>query len=146
MNNSYKTAITRTKLSSPMRFLKDNNHLIGDCLDYGCGKGFDADYLKIKKYDPHFHNFWPDQLFDTITCNYVLNVIDHEEAVKIIKRIQSLLKWGGIAYITVRRDIENEGITKKGTLQRNVYLNAPTVVETTRFHIYCITRIMEGII
>ena len=52
MDNSHKTAIKRNKLSAPMRYLSENNLLKGDLLDYGCGRGDDADLLSMDKYDP----------------------------------------------------------------------------------------------
>ena len=76
--NSHKTAITRTKMSAPVKFLKGQGLLQGRTLDYGCGKGFDADVLQCSKYDPHFSPELPKGKFDTIICNYVLNVIESE--------------------------------------------------------------------
>ena len=54
--NAYKTAITRKKPSLPMRWLAKEGLIPSriDTLDYGCGKGFDADYFGMDKYDPHF--------------------------------------------------------------------------------------------
>ena len=51
MNKSYKTAKSRQTLSVPMRYLR--LCLNGRLLDYGCGKGSDADALGMEKYDPH---------------------------------------------------------------------------------------------
>ncbi len=58
--NAHKTAIRRTRgLSVPMKVL---GHLIGDVtvLDYGCGRGEDADKLNFKKFDPHFFPDMPE--------------------------------------------------------------------------------------
>ena len=139
-----KTAIKRNKPSAPMEFLKDSGYLKGQIMDFGCGKGMDADTYKMSKYDPYY---FPVQLerykdtYDTITCNYVLNVLPKDEEKKVLKNIQSLLTEEGKAYITVRRDIKKEGITSKKTFQRNVELRLPVVVEKARrFCIYLLTK------
>jgi hypothetical protein len=137
-DQSYKTAIVRSNLSSPMKVLEDRGLLAPPILDYGCGRGFDADYLEIEKYDPHYFPAFPARTFDTITCNYVLNVLQKGCENSILGSIKSLLKPGGIAYITVRRDIKQEGFTNKGTFQRNVILDLP--VEYEKKGAYCIYR------
>lgn len=127
---SHKTAITRSKISVPMRKLIENDLLTPEqtILDYGCGKGSDAQFLLEKGfdmsgYDPYFFprtEVLKDEFFDVVTCNYVLNVIKldsiEEELLQNIKRV---LKPGGIAYITVRRDVKQDGYTSKGTYQRD---------------------------
>lgn len=138
---SYKTAITRTKISAPTRLLftqgKFNKDF--DVLDYGCGKGFDADTLGFDKYDPHYFNTFPTKQYDIIVCNYVLNVVPKELELGIIREIKALLKPMGTAYITVRRDIKKEGITKTGTFQRNVHL--PFVIHEENNN-YCMYRFL----
>ena len=137
-DKSHLTAITRRALSVPMRYLDNAGLLSGEVLDYGCGKGFDADELGLRKYDPHFFpgSFigWAD--FDTITCNYVLNVMPADYAGDVLEEIRSLLKPDGVAYITVRRDVAVDGHTAKGTYQRNVVLDLPVVHE--KKGAYCI--------
>lgn len=138
---SYKTAISRNKLSAPMQYLLNKNFISGNCLDFGCGKGFDANTLNLHKYDPHFYPTLPNILFDNIFCNYVLNVIPLEQENKILNEIKALLKTGGRAFITVRRDISVEGYTVKGTLQRNVILSLPIVYESkNKFCIYLLEK------
>ncbi|MBY0525572.1 MAG: hypothetical protein K2R98_19360 [Gemmataceae bacterium] len=84
MNASGRTAITRTSLSAPMAWLHQQGKLTGKCLDYGCGKGFDCDALGILGFDPNHRKSLADLKamltggFRTITCNYVLNVIESE--------------------------------------------------------------------
>jgi 2-polyprenyl-3-methyl-5-hydroxy-6-metoxy-1,4-benzoquinol methylase len=140
-NKSHLTAITRKKLSQPTRYLLDNNLLDGRILDFGCGKGFDTDFLTekgfdITGYDPYFRPEKPTGQFNTIICNYVLNVLSENEANKVIDEIKSLLVHGGFAYITVRRDINKEGHTKRGTFQRIVKLNLPILKENKNFCMY----------
>jgi hypothetical protein len=132
MKDSYKTAIDRDKPSTPMRWLEENNLLGGKFdrkLDYGCGRGFDADYYNMIGYDPHFRPKLPTGKFRIIVCNYVLNVVSQLEANFILYNIRALLVESGVAYITVRRDIKVDGLTDKGTYQRNVKLDLPKVNE-----------------
>jgi hypothetical protein len=102
----------------------------GRNLDYGCGKGLDAQIYGMEKYDPHYY---PDSqhlefsAFDLITCNYVLNVIEKEsDRIGIMARIYGLLADGGVAYISVRDDRANlKGHTKRGTWQGHITLDLP---------------------
>jgi len=142
MNKSYKTAIHRKRLSGPAKYLSENGLLRGDVLDYGCGRGGDASKLDIDSYDP-YHN--PDgldegKLYDTIMCNYVLNVIvDAEERYEVIAKIRSLLKEGGIAYISVRNDIKNlNGYTSIGTWQGFIHLPYTVYKRSSQFVMYII--------
>jgi ubiquinone/menaquinone biosynthesis C-methylase UbiE len=139
--NAYKTAISRSKPSSPMRNLALAGKLYGRMLDYGCGKGFDADYYNMTKYDTHYQPTFPEGEFDVITCNYVLNVIQGlMERMEVIANIYRLLAPTGKAYITVRRDVEGEVITKKGTFQKDIYLNLPILWENSNFCTYVLTK------
>ena len=112
-------------------------------LDYGCGRGDDARIMGIHSYDPHYN---PDERmlerkWSAITCNYVLNVVDETTATSIIEKIRSMLIDDGVAYISVRRDIKKEGLTSKGTFQRNVVLDLPVLYEKKKsFAIYKLTR------
>jgi hypothetical protein len=107
-NDSRKTARTRKTLSVPMRWLKDNTPMAGRRLDFGCGKGFDAEQLGMEKYDLNFEPKMPAGLFDTITCNYVLNVIESpEERMSVEDQIIRHLNPGGVAYISVRDDLKD---------------------------------------
>jgi hypothetical protein len=133
---SYRTAIARKKLSAPAQFLKDNGKLVGRCLDFGSGRGFDAEQLGVEQYDPHWHPVEPYGFYDTIMCNYVLNVIDTMLEPVTIDKVRHLLAWGGKAYFTVRRDVKKEGYTSRGTFQRNVVLDFPVVCENKSFCIY----------
>ena len=144
MNKSHLTAIARNRPSVPMKRLAKANRLEGlKMLDYGCGRGFDADYYNMDKYDPYHHR--NDEIFkigqyDVITCNYVLNVIESAyEREKTIDNLRLLLKKGGLAYITVRRDIKTEGYTKKGTYQENIQLNLPILWENSQFCTYILS-------
>lgn len=140
MNQSYKTAITRNKPSKPMRILEEhevfNGGIIG--LDYGCGKGFDADYYGLDKYDPHY---FPKPVllgkYEVITCNYVLNVIpDVIDRDNVLDKIKSLLSPEGVAYISVRRDLSAPIVKGRGCDQVLVELNLPVLYKDNATCIY----------
>ena len=124
---SHLTAIERTKLSFPAKFLLRQNLLKGKILDFGCGFGSDVKLLKqkgfdITGYDPHYFPLYPEQKFDTIICFYVLNVLFPEEQANVLMEVSHLLKPGAKAYYAVRRDIRREGfrehyVHKKPTYQ-----------------------------
>ena len=134
---SHCTAISRKKPSVPMRHLAKLGLLEnGQRLDYGCGRGFDADFFHMDRYDPHYSPRKPTKKYDTISCNYVLNVVSQFDGDNILEEIKGLLQPSGFAYITVRRDIKKEGFTSKGTYQRNVILDLPILKETKTYCIY----------
>jgi len=116
------TAITRKKLSLPMKNLIAQSLITGRSLDYGCGKGFSAEELGMSKFDPHYAPERPEGKFDTITSNYVLNVVNEEDVNGIIEDIKSLLKDDtSRAYLSVRRDVKQEGFTKRGTYREMLF-------------------------
>ncbi len=129
---SHLTAIERTYLSSPAKFLLEKNLIQGKVLDFGCGFGNDVKLLRqkgfdITGYDPYYFPPPPDDNFDTIICFYVLNVLFPEEQANVLMEVSHLLKPTGKAYYAVRRDIKREGfrehyIHKKPTYQCNVKL------------------------
>lgn len=138
--NSWKTAIVRTKLSAPVRYLREHRLIKGYVLDYGCGRGFDATYLGWDKYDPHYYPDDPSFLYDTIICSYVLNTLPKSREREILDDIRQYLRFFGHAYITVRRNVKKPGYTKLGTYQRNVRLDLPVVTENADFCIYDMAR------
>ncbi len=143
MNKSHLTAISRKKLSAPMRHLCNAALLVGRCLDYGCGRGFDADELEMVGYDPHHRTRKPRGKFDTITCNYVLNVIESaSERASVVAVLRSLLRKGGKAYISVRNDKANlNGLTSRGTWQGLIDLDLPLVKSTAGFKMYLLEKV-----
>lgn len=145
-NNPHLTAIERTSLSFPTRWLKDKNLLCGEILDYGCGFGFDTDELQkqgynIVGYDNYYRPHYPDKRFDTIICNYVINVLEAEEQAEVLMSISELLKPTGTAYFAVRRDLKKEGfrmhyVHKKPTYQSNVILPYRSLFQNDNCEIY----------
>lgn len=141
-----------------MKYLDNHNKLAGkNMLDYGCGKGMDAQIFNMDKYDPHYTGGRVVEsvtglelelkemagLYETVTCNYVMNVIEDEsERAEVLTNITSLLCPGGKAYITVRRDPQVvEGYTKTGTYQSAVELDLPVLVERKgKFIIYVLKK------
>ncbi len=130
MNASAKTAITRKNLSLPMAYLLETGKLQGECLDYGCGKGFDCDSLGMDGYDLNHRPHLPTAQYDTIICNYVLNVIEtHDARWGVVRHILKLLKPGGTAYISVRNDSFKEGYTSTGSWQGKVSVPFGTLIK-----------------
>lgn len=145
-NNPHLTAIKRDSLSFPTRWLKGKNLLYGEILDFGCGFGFDTDDLQkqgynIVGYDNYYRPGFPKKRFDTIICNYVLNVLEPEEQAEVLMSVSELLKPTGRAYFAVRRDLKTEGfrihyIYKKSTYQCNVLLPYKSIFKNENCEIY----------
>jgi len=109
---------------------------MGRCLDYGCGRGRDADTYVLEGYDPAWRPQRPTGTFDTILCTYVLNVVDEVVQEAILDDLKGLLSPGGKAYISVRRDLPREGKQGRGCWQRFVVLEAPILVDNGRWATY----------
>jgi ATP adenylyltransferase len=140
-DKAHLTAIKRNKVSAPVRWLSDAGLIQGwDILDYGCGRGFDADAFQMEKYDPHYFPTYPTKMYDLIICNYVLNVVDLPKQVEILQNMSNLLKVDGVAFVIVRRDVKQNGFTSRGTYQRNVVLGAPVIKQTATYCIYRLTK------
>jgi len=132
---SYNTAIKRSKPSAPLKYLLDKDLLYGNILDYGCGRGFDSEYLRglnysVDSYDPHWNpNGINRDSYDSIFCNYVLNVLQTDsEILSVMQKATSFLSDNGKAYFAVRRDVKKVGFTSRG-FQRKVFLSAPILYE-----------------
>jgi len=145
-NNPHLTAIERTSMSFPTRLLKERNMLIGEILDFGCGFGFDINQLQksgynIVGYDNYYRPEYPEKRFDTIICNYVLNVLEPNEQAEVLMAVSELLKPTGKAYFAVRRDLKNEGfrthyVHKQPTYQSNVILPYKSIFVNENCEIY----------
>ena len=141
MTQSYKTAIKRNKLSTPMRYLKERGLLTGKILDYGSGFGNDALLIGASQYDKHYQQKYPKgQQFDTITCNYVLNVATGSEQVEILTNIHELLTTNGKAYIAVRSDLKMKEQPGRGCIQVQVHLTLPLIGQNGNFRMYMMEK------
>lgn len=130
--HSHLTAKERDKVSYPTRRLYNLGVIEGDVLDFGSGFGKDVEFLNSKNisctaYDPHHAPNYPNRKFDTIICQYVLNVLLPEEQAAVLMSVSELLKPTGKAYFTVRRDLKRFGyrthyVHKVSTYQCNVKL------------------------
>ena len=146
INHPYLTAIKRTAFSVPTRYLLEHNLLKGRILDFGCGHGFDTDELKnqgyeIIGYDYYYRSDFPEGKFDTIICNYVLNVLEPYAQAEVLMNVTNLLRPKGTAYFAVRRDIEVEGfrihaVHKQYTYQCNVKLPYKSLVVNKSYELY----------
>ncbi len=135
--NSHKTAISRKTGSRPLQDLIVDKLINGDVLDYGAGKGADTKYLidlgyTAIGYDPYYTPDMPQRKFDTVFCNYVINVIsDYATRTALVNILLSKCKRGGHVIITTRTTKEinknaingdwrslNDGfLTSRGTFQ-----------------------------
>lgn len=144
--NSHLTAKERDSLSFPAKFLLQNNFLVGDILDFGCGFGKDVEILKSKKinitgYDKYYFPEYPTSTFDTIMCLYVLNVLLPEEQAMVLMELSRLVKPSGKVFIAVRRDLQFEGfrthkLHQKKTYQCVVTLNSKSIFRNDFCEIY----------
>ncbi len=124
MQTAARTAISRICPSAPTKWLAAQGLLNGRVLDYGCGRGFDCAHYGFVGYDPHWQPEDPGSGFDTIICQYVLNVIrDPEERQAVLDDVLLRLAPGGTAYFVVRRDVKQSGLRRGGTWQALIYLD-----------------------
>ncbi len=128
------TAIARRRPSLPLRMVLGK--LYGKILDYGCGRGFDVNYLRSLGYDAYGYDpYWeqwnnPEILtpntYDNVLCFYVLNVVLPKERHYILEEIKKVMKDDGHAYIAVRdtseivvgRPYYDGVLTIRGTFQK----------------------------
>lgn len=144
--NSHLTIKARKYPSYPTKQLFSMGKIQGKVLDFGCGLGIDVAFLRqngfeIIGYDPHYAPEIPKGEFDTIICNYVLNVLLPEEQVQVLMAVAELLKPTGKAFFTVRRDIQRGGFrthTKLGVevYQCGVILPYKSILKTEHCEIY----------
>lgn len=143
INYSYKTAMSRKKLSAPARWLKDNGLITdGHWLDFGSGKGYDGTELNMTLYDPYYSPwdlYEKEGTFSGVMCNYVLNTLKPNDIDIVQYQIFRMLNLGGIAYITARCGLKRTGKTSKG-YQYNVILELPIIHRTSSYIIYEMKR------
>jgi len=108
--------------------------------------GIDTDFLQnkgvdITGYDPQYRPDYPSEKYDTLICNYVLNVLLPEEQAHVLMAVSELLKSCGKAFYAVRRDIKKNGFRynpkhKCKTYQCNVTLPYHSLLRTEHCEIY----------
>ena len=128
-DHSDRTAIGRRALSSPSRWLRAHKLVHQPCLDYGCGRGSDADRLGCACYDPGLQPKAQNvaalqSQYRTILVHYVLNTVPSASTrAKILADVRKLLLPGGAAYVAVRTDKRAlRGRTSRGTWQGEITL------------------------
>lgn len=144
--NSHLTVKKRKWPSFPAKQLFLRGLIKGKILDFGSGLGVDVDFLKSNgldcvAYDPYYKPDYPKEKFDTIICNYVLNILLPEEQAHVLMAVSELLKDNGKAYFAVRRDIKRGGFRynpkhKCKTYQCNVVLPYKSILRTEHCEIY----------
>jgi ATP adenylyltransferase len=144
--NSHLTVKERKYPSYPAKQLRSMGQIQGRVLDFGCGLGVDVSFLRKNGfetigYDPHYAPEIPEGRFDTILCNYVLNVLLPEEQAQVLMAVAELIKPTGKAYFAVRRDIQRSGFrtnTKLGieVYQCHVTLPYKSILKTEHCEIY----------
>ena len=151
INHPYLTAIRRTDISAPVRFLQQHGLLRGRILDYGCGFGADTDLLHEQGYDITGYDYYhrptfPDGQFDTVLCIYVLNVLEPYAQAEVMMDVTNLLSANGKAYFAVRRDLTETGfrlhaVYREYTYQCNVILPFTSLTSNKSFELYEFTHL-----
>ena len=134
-------AVKRTKPSHAASVLVDRHLVVGRVLDFGCGRGYDADEFDWDAYDPYYRPAKPVGPYDTLVCTHVLNALSRNNRAKVIKEMRELLADEGIAYLSVRRDLPRYG--KLGihhSLQNYVVLILPSIFVDDKLEIYKMTK------
>ena len=123
MNLSHLAAPIRKRMSPLCRKVINLNLLSkkDTHLDYGCGFGKDVEELTSlgylsTRYDPYYFPEYPKKLYDVVTMNYVLNVIDSIE-----ERRETLIKAWNLTnkYLIISTNIKGG----KGCLNQLTKIN-----------------------
>lgn len=125
-----RTARARSTPSRPALALVGAGLPRGRVLDYGSGRGLDAEWYGWEAFDPHHGPELPRGKFDTVVCTYVLNVLPPGQRAGVIRSARRLLRRGGRAYFSVRRDLGGEDLPPfRGMRQYHVELDLPVALE-----------------
>jgi ATP adenylyltransferase len=130
-------APNRAALSKTARVLLEGRLIRGRVLDYGCGRGYDADAQGWDAFDPYYRPTLLRGPYDTIIVNHVVNVLTRDSRIKLYSQVQALLSNDGVAYLSVARNIPKIG--KAGVrqrLQNYVILTLPSVYADVEEEIY----------
>lgn len=130
-------APARTGLSKTARVLLAGGLIRGRVLDYGCGRGFDAQHEGWDAYDPYYAPTPVAGPYDTIVVNHVANILTRASREKLYQTVNALLGAGGTAWFSVARNIPERG---KAGLRRRignyVVLTLPTLFADGEEEIY----------
>ena len=143
MHPAARTAISRGGPSAPLKALWAKGLVKSPVLDFGSGRGEDAKWLRgkglqVTAYDPHHGpKTFPKRKFATVLATYVHNVLPPDEQKKITREIRGLVRAGGSAYATVRRD--TCPAPRKG-VQECVTLPGPEVLTGSGFVTHNLAR------
>ncbi len=133
---SYLSAPIRKRLSPFASYLLRNKLITTEdtILDYGCGYGTDAGFLREKGfsvdcYDPYYFPDYPTKQYSVVLCSYVLDVLTSDyDRLEVIRKAWSLCS--GRFYLTAGKvsQIYLRAILNIGTQrisQRVGYHNIP---------------------
>jgi hypothetical protein len=130
-------AIQRETPSKTALVLLEKKLVVGRVLDFGCGFGFDANKFGWEKYDPHYFQKLPTDLFDTIISNHVANILTRKSREKMFKQMQDLLTPNGFVYVSVTRKIPERGkLAIRKRIQNYVVLENESVYKDSELEIY----------
>jgi hypothetical protein len=112
------TALSRDRLSAPLRFLEKFGFLNGSfsVFDYGCGKGDDLRYLRAinvpsNGWDPHYQPNDPLVPSDFVNLGFVINVIeDLAERQYALTRAFSLARIATVVSTMLASDQRKAGL------------------------------------
>lgn len=143
-DKSHLTATSRKLLPLPTRRLLERGMIVGRTLDYGCGRCHELNnrFFYAEGYDPHHKPELPTGQYETIICNFVLNVLPTQlERGTTIHKILDLLSPTGTAYFAVRNDIKRlNGLTKRGTWQSYVVPPGELIHSCPTYRLYRLTK------
>lgn len=131
----------RDALSRTAGVLIEKGLIRGRVLDYGCGHGDDADARGWEVYDPYYRQTPPTGVYDTIIVNHVAHILTRDSRAALFVAVNDLLADGGVAYVSVARNIPTMG--KHGPrkrLQNYVVLTLPSVYSDDKQEIYTLAK------
>jgi len=121
---------------APIRYLLEQNLLLGRTLDYGGRCNGDLqDFLRKERCPKYRATEGSGMLallyqrerggFDTVVCLYVMDILAPHNREKALLDAQKYVKEGGMLHVVVRRDIKSERELKDGGLRYSVKLPRP---------------------